>query len=974
MVKVRSKLKELRYYDQLRRVKNDFRDNFNSLKYQINSINVKLLNSASLRKYFNKNQETMTENQKKEIYEFILNKNASILDLYPFKNNSPLVSIIILNRNGLKHLKRLFTNFKEIAQYPSYEIIIVDNASKDGSVSFLEELSSTLPLKIVKNNRNTSFSKANNQAAKIAKGEYLLLLNNDVEPTYGWLNEMMQSALKSEDIGSVGAKLVYPDCSNSSYNRTHSFKIQHRGIIFKQKDGFIRPYNLSNAEPFEIESNDEMRAAVTAAALLIHKDKYWQVNGLDEGYSYGYEDVDICLKLLKKGYKNIYCPKALLFHYEFGTQEKEKNNEVRDRRLSNQKLFHQRWSLWLRKKFLMDKLNCELLFSERPLKVAFAVTETGENSSAGDYLTALTFGESLKKLGWEISFLSRRGPGDWYAVEEDVDILISMLDAYNIHKIRSENNLLIKIAWPRNWFDRWVSHPNFMDYNLVFAPSKTACNYIKEKTGIKTVLLPMATNPRKFNDKIAINEDFKCDYCFTGSYWDDPREIIEMLDPESLPYTFKLYGENWDNFDKFKEYNQGFIDYHRLPDVYRSTKIVIDDANRVTKGYGSVNSRVYDAIINGAMVITNGEIGATETFEGKLPVYKSAEELNNLIIYYMSHENERKAKIQELQGFVLENHTYDHRAGTLKQILEKYILKTKISIKIPAPNWETVHEWGDYHLAVGLKKEFEKKGCEVVLQILPEWDSESDAHCDVVIVLRGLSKYIPKKQHFNIMWNISHPDEVSIDEYNQYDHVFIASEIWAAKIKGKVDVPVEAMLQCTDPELFYPDPDDNYKHDILFVGNSRKVYRKIIKDLLPTNKDLAVYGTDWKGLIPDRYIKGEHIPNNELRKAYSSCKILLNDHWDDMRDKGFISNRLFDGFAAGAFIISDNIKGAENIFGNALLTYDKPDELNHLIENYLNEEKRARKSEIGHELVTGCHTYQNRVDHVLKIVNLDLKE
>ena len=831
----------------------------------------------------------------------------------------------------------------------------------------------TLHLKIIKNTKNESFSKATNQAAKIAKGKYLLLLNNDVEPTYGWLNQMMQTALGSDDIGAVGAKLVYPDCSKSHHNKNNSFEIQHTGIAFKEEDGFIKPYNMGKTELFGEDEKDELRAAVTAAALLVSKEKYWQVKGMDERYNYGHEDVDLCLKLLKNGYKNIYCPKALLFHYEFGTQEKNKNKEIKNRRRNNQKLFRQKWNKWLRRELLMDKINNKLLFSEKPLKVAFAVTETGKDSSAGDYLTALTFGESLKKLGWEISFLTRRGPGDWYEVEEDVDVLISMLDAYNTNRIRSANNLLIKIAWPRNWFNRWISHPNFKSYDLILAPSKTACNYMKEKSGIDTLLLPLATNPARFNTNIPANEEYTCDYCFTGSYWNDPREIIEMLDPESLPYTFKLYGENWDEIDKFKNYNQGFIKYNKIPEVYRSTKIVVDDANRVTKSYGSVNSRVYDALASGALVITNGEIGANETFEGRLPVYKTKEELDGLIKYYMSHEDERQAKIRQLKEFVLENHTYDHRARTLKEILEKYILKTKIAIKIPAPKWETVHEWGDYHLALGLKKELEKENCDVILQILPEWAGDGDARCDAVIVLRGLSKYEPKKQHFNIMWNISHPNEVSINEYNQYDHVFIASEIWAEKIGKKVDVPVEAMLQCTDPELFYPDLDDDYKHDLLFVGNSRKVYRKIIKDLLPTDKDLAVYGTNWGGIIPEKYIKGEHIPNRELRKAYSSCKILLNDHWDDMREKGFISNRLFDGFAAGAFIISDNIQGAEKVFGDALVTYDNPEELSSLIEHYLNnEEERTKEVEKGKTIVKEHHTFQKRVKCILKVLNKNL--
>lgn len=300
-------------------------------------------------------------------------------------------------------------------------------------------------------------------------------------------------------------------------------------------------------------------------------------------------------------------------------------------------------------------------------------------------------------------------------------------------------------------------------------------------------------------------------------------------------------------------------------------------------------------------------------------------------------------------------------------------LKTKIAIKIPATTWESVQEWGDYHIALGLKKEFEKKNCEVILQILPEWDNDDD-DCDVIIVLRGLSKYKPKKQHFNIMWNISHPNEISIKEYNQYDYIFIASEFWAEEIGRQAHVPVETLLQCTDPKLFYPDPDNDYKHDLIFVGNSRKVFRKIIKDILPTNEDLAVYGANWEELIPKKYIKAEHISNNELRKAYSSCKILLNDHWDDMREKGFLSNRIFDGFAAGAFIISDNVWGAGDIFGDTLITYDYPDELNSLIENYLNnKEERIKEIENVRNIVIKNHTFQKRVERILDVISNEIE-
>ncbi|MDO8870921.1 MAG: glycosyltransferase [Methanobacteriaceae archaeon] len=968
MKKSKPSLKNSSLKENLRILKNNLSDEFNSKKHGFDSFKNKIIKKI----VSEEPAILLTQEQVKEKYKEILSKNASIFNLHSFKDNVPLVSIIILNRNGLEHLKRLFKNFKENIQYPHYEIIVVDNASNDDSISFLVELEKFLPIKIIKNIENKSFSAANNEAARVAKGEYILLLNNDIEPTFGWLNQMMFSAMQSDEIGVIGAKLVYPYSPDSVYNINKSFKIQHSGIAFKEESGFIKPYNITKDHIFSnTDHSDVERAALTAAALLVKKDKYLEVGGLDENYNYGYEDVDLCLKLLKVGYKNIYCPKALLFHYEFGTQEKTKKREVKKRRLKNQKIFYQNWNRWLQKKVFSDKLNNVQLFSEYSLKVAFVVTESGTDASAGDYFTALELGEGLKTLGWNICFLTRRKSFKWwYVVEENVDIIISLLDSYNPQKIKSSKKSLIKIAWARNWFERWVSNPGFSDYDLVFGSSQTACNYLMEKSGHKALLMPIATNSARFHPDISPSHDYLSDYCFTGSYWNEPREIIEMLDPRRLPYTFKLYGENWDKIEKFKEYNQGFVEYSKMPEIYASTKIVIDDANRVTKGYGAVNSRVYDALASGALVLTNGEIGAEETFHGKLPVFKSKEELNNLIDYYLTNKNARLSKIKELQEFVLENHAYINRAQALKESLEQYFFKTKISIKIPAPSWKTVHEWGDYHLALGLKKEFEKKDCDVILQILPEWDSNDDADCDVVLVLRGLSKYKPKKQHFNIMWNISHPDKVEIEEYNQYDHVLIASQIWTDKLKEIIDVPVEKMLQCTDPELFNPEFSRDYDHDLLFVGNSRKVFRKIIKDLLPTNKDLSIYGTNWKNLVDKKYIKGKHIPNDELRKAYSSCKILLNDHWEDMKEKGFISNRLFDGFAAGAFIISDEVMGVSEVFRDALITYNNPEELENLISHYLkNEKDRKLLSEKGKKIVLNNHTFQKRVEHILQIIN-----
>ena len=318
------------------------------------------------------------------------------------------------------------------------------------------------------------------------------------------------------------------------------------------------------------------------------------------------------------------------------------------------------------KKIDTNKKNIDM----KPLKIAFAVTEDGEKASAGDYFTALEFGESLKEFGWEIIFVSKNGEGYWYEIDGEVDVLISMLDIFDPRRIRSSNSSLIKIAWPRNWFDRWVTNPGFKDYDMVFAPSNIALEYIKKRSDKVPILFPIATNPSRFNDRIKPKKEYLCDYCFTGSYWNDPRDIMEMLIPGEIPYEFKLFGKNWDKIYKFKKYYQGFVSYSNMPRVYASTKIVIDDANKATKKYGAVNSRVFDALACGTLILTNGKKGAEDTFNGKLPVFSTKNELNDLIEYYLSNEDERTDKINELQKFVLQNHTYNNRADTLKEQLK----------------------------------------------------------------------------------------------------------------------------------------------------------------------------------------------------------------------------------------------------------------------------------------------------------------
>ena len=293
------------------------------------------------------------------------------------------------------------------------------------------------------------------------------------------------------------------------------------------------------------------------------------------------------------------------------------------------------------------------------------------------------------------------------------------------------------------------------------------------------------------------------------------------------------------------------------------------------------------------------------------------------------------------------------------------------------PDNETTKFWGDYHYALALKKEFEKKGYRANILSREKWYNISNSK--YVIVLRGLKEYYPEAYFDNdtndldrkkyIMWNISHPADVSINEFNEYDYVFFASKYMQDLLKDKISVKTGVLMQCTDPEVMKSKDGGDKKYELLFVGNSRKVYRRILKDLLPTDYSLTVYGRHWEDFPVHEYVAQDYIDNNVVGQAYHDAKILLNDHWDDMKEYGIISNRIFDALSAGAFVLSDNVPGIDEILEGNVVTYDNREDLKQKIDYYMkHDSERDKKAHAGQTIVRKQHTFANRVDKIIEVL------
>jgi len=283
------------------------------------------------------------------------------------------------------------------------------------------------------------------------------------------------------------------------------------------------------------------------------------------------------------------------------------------------------------------------------------------------------------------------------------------------------------------------------------------------------------------------------------------------------------------------------------------------------------------------------------------------------------------------------------------------------AIKIGPPTVDRRSNWGDWHFALSLRESLERLGHEVTIDCKNEWYRPTAHLDDVVLVLRGVSRYEVNPGHINVCWVISHPDRVEVQEVNDYDIVFGASKRWCERYSPKVRPPVESLLQCTNHRQFHPVPPDHSRaHTVLTVANARGV-RSSVAAALEAGIVPTVYGLRWEGLLPEGAWMADYLPNEKLPAVYSAAGVVLNDHWPDMLEEGLLSNRLFDLAACEARVISDYMPEIPEVFGDVVLTYRSARDMPELVSTHLNEtsERRHAREKFG-QYVREHHTFDAR--------------
>ncbi|HEX5268663.1 MAG TPA: glycosyltransferase family 2 protein [Acidimicrobiales bacterium] len=247
----------------------------------------------------------------------------------PDDQSRPAASIVVPVWNNVAYTHACLVRLAGATPAGTYEVVLVDNGSTDATPELLAGLSGDV--RVVRNDQNLGFARACNQGAEVARGRYLVFLNNDTEPHPGWLEPLIEVLETEPDVGVVGSKLLFPNGL-----------VQHAGVLLVRdvgRDELHGYHRLAGSVPDDalVETRADLQA-VTAAALAIRSELFAEIGGFDEAYWNGNEDVDLCLKVRAAGRRVVYEPRSTLTHHE-SVSGPERFSRVTE----NVRLLNERW-------------------------------------------------------------------------------------------------------------------------------------------------------------------------------------------------------------------------------------------------------------------------------------------------------------------------------------------------------------------------------------------------------------------------------------------------------------------------------------------------------------------------------------------------------------------------------------------------------------------------------------------------------
>lgn len=552
------------------------------------------------------------------------------------------VSIVIPVFNKCELTTACLASLDSLRNTTGSEVIVVDNASSDGTQEYLAELGNEVI--VWRNEQNLGFAKACNQGAMLAQGSYIVFLNNDTEVHPGWLDALRDELRTNPETGIVGGRLLYPDGT-----------IQHAGVAIGRDQ---IPFHIHRQLPADhpLVSGRRTFPVVTAACAAVRRQEFYRLGKFDELFVNGHEDIDLCFRYREQKQDVVYRPDCLVTHHESVSEGRMAS------RPQNLARTFRKW----RYQLLQDDFRYAFPESERQVpeqRLRFAIkigTPDRTLANWGDIYYAECLAKALERAGHpcQIHYLC-----EWGRDDLDIDVVIH-LKGLSEYKPKPYN---VNLIWMLN-------HPSIHTqeelerYDAVLVASLPHARTLEKKLTVPVFPFLQATDPEHFRPHTEISKQF--DLVFVGNNTGTERLAMRQIIADLLPTPYRLavWGQGWDGKLPPDVLQGDFIPWQDLPKVYASGRIVLNDHQPEMKKFGFINNRTFDAVACGATVVSDHVTGMEEV----LPVasYQGRDQLRAVIDRLLATPASSDLEVARVREQVLDRFTFARRVEELLQIVD----------------------------------------------------------------------------------------------------------------------------------------------------------------------------------------------------------------------------------------------------------------------------------------------------------------
>lgn len=386
---------------------------------------------------------------------------------------APVVSVVVLTRNGEALLEEFLKSWAVHMTSVPAEIIVVDHASSDGTRALLRRWQKRLALKVIALDHNGSFSDSCNLGAQQAKGEYLLFANNDIV----WLQDSLPrliEALQDPGVGIVGLKLL-KIVGESSTGGRRAKEVQHLGVRFKLNDRGYWPYETSPSERNrETEYAAQAVPAVTGAVLMCRRSDFDAVGGFDSDYFYGFEDVELCLRLAYRLRKAVVCRNdSVALHHHGHTRLSGRELSIFDRLMRNSAVLQRHIGVWVKQAYWRSLLLGDGYITSEPLSIGIVAESDRANAATRLARAAHELARQLVAVLPHAEIVLLDPAHDWKNVA-GLHVLVSGDPRYDVRTLKGARADLLTIAWPQGDLAQWKQLPWWDHFGLRLVPRPAA--------------------------------------------------------------------------------------------------------------------------------------------------------------------------------------------------------------------------------------------------------------------------------------------------------------------------------------------------------------------------------------------------------------------------------------------------------------------------------------------------------------------